>query len=272
MKNNMLKYRVLTALILFFFVLLAIWFLPMPWFAILIGAIMIWAAWEWSALAGIKNKYWRGFYVILLGITLFAAYYLPIFWVLIASVILWLWAAVAIFCYAIYIAPLGFQYPAVKLIVGFFALISCWLAINALREDIGGPGWLLFGLMLVWSMDTGAYAAGRLWGKHTLIARVSPKKTWEGLGGGIILSLLIAVIGGILFHLPFSQLSLVILLALITVFFAVIGDLFESMLKRQAGVKDSGRLLPGHGGILDRVDSLIVALPIFTLGSLLISG
>ena len=265
----MLKYRVLTALILFSLILLAIWFLSASWFSVLIGGIILWAAWEWSALSGIKNKYIRGFYVALIGVALSAACYLSIFWVLIASLIIWLWVAVAILCYALNLTPLGFQYLLLKIIFGFFALIFCWLTINALRENIGGPSWLLFGLMLIWAMDTGAYAVGRFWGRHTLIARVSPNKTWEGLVGGIVLTLLVAIIRGVFFRFSLYQLSLLVLLAIVTGFFAVVGDLFESMLKRQAGIKDSGRLLPGHGGMLDRIDSLIVALPIFALGSLL---
>ena len=264
----MFKYRILTAFIFLFLVLLAIWFLSAFWFSLLTGVVMLWAAWEWSFLAGIKNKYNRGFYVALIGLVLYVACYLNIFWMLIASLVIWLWVTVAILCYALNLAPLGFQYVSLKAIFGFFALIFCWLTINALREDIGGPSWLLFGLILIWAMDTGAYIAGRLLGKHILIARVSPNKTWEGFVGGIVLTLLVAITRGIVFRFPLHQLSWILLLSVITGFFAVIGDLFESMLKRQVGIKDSGGLLPGHGGILDRIDSLIVALPIFALCSL----
>ena len=264
----MLKHRVLTFLILVPLLLIAIWYLPMPWFGFLIGAVIAWAAWEWSILAGIKNYYFRGLYLIALLLALIVTYYLPIFWVLIISFGVWLWAAAAVICYAKGFLPLGFQYNITKIVVGFFVLTSCWVAGVALREDIGEPGWLLFGLVLVWAMDTGSYAAGRLWGKRTLIARVSPNKTWEGLWGGIILTLAAAVTILLIFRQPFFRLVLISLLALVTAIFAVMGDLFESMLKRQAGVKDTGQLLPGHGGILDRIDSILAALPIFLLGSL----
>ena len=268
----MLKYRIVTSLILLIFILLCIWLLPMSWFSILMGVIIVYGGWEWFALAGIKNSYIRGFYVVLLSTILWTAYYLPIFWVLISALIVWLWVIAAVVCYALGIAPLGLQYPVVKIILGFFALVPCWLAVTTLREDIDGLSWLIFGLLLVVAMDTGAYAAGRLWGKHKLTVRVSPNKTWEGLGGGFILTLSITLMTGILSRFSLYQLSILTLLALVTGFFAVIGDLFESMLKRQAGIKDSGRLLPGHGGILDRIDSLIGALPVLALGSLLMSG
>lgn len=268
----MLKYRIVTSLILLTFILLCICLLPMSWFSILMGVIVVYGGWEWFALAGIKNSYVRGSYVVLLSVILWIVYYLPIFWVLISTLIVWLWVIAAVVCYALDITPLGLQYPAVKIILGFFALVPCWLAVTTLREDIDGLAWLIFGLLLVAAMDTGSYVAGRLWGKHKLTIRVSPNKTWEGLGGGFVLILLIALVTGMLFRFSLYQLSILTLLALVTGFFAVIGDLVESMLKRQAGIKDSGRLLPGHGGILDRIDGLIVALPIFALGSLLISG
>lgn len=264
----MLKHRVLTLLVLVPLLLLAIWYLPMPWFGFLIGSVMVRAAWEWSALARIKNCCFRALYLISALLILIGTYYLPIFWVSIISSVVWLWAAAAVICYAKGFLPLGFQYNVTKIVVSFFVLTSFWMAGVTLREDIGGPGWLLFGLVLVWAMDIGAYAAGRWWGKRALIARVSPNKTWEGLWGGIFLTLAVAVIVSFIFHQPFFRLILISLLALVTAIFAIIGDLFESMLKRQAGVKDTGKLLPGHGGILDCIDSILAALPIFLLGSL----
>ncbi|QTS83704.1 phosphatidate cytidylyltransferase [Coxiella endosymbiont of Amblyomma nuttalli] len=266
----MFEHRFLTLLVLIPIILLAIEFLPMPWFAILVGVVIAWAAWEWTRLIGIINHYSRGLYVLLIALALWAVYYLSVFWILAASLVIWIWIAAAIFCYALGFAPLGFQYSMIKIVVGFFTLVPCWLAITVSHENVGGPGWLLFGFTVVWTMDTGAYVAGRWLGKHTLITRVSPKKTWEGLLGGIISTFLIVAVACVIFHLPFSHVFRFYLLTLFTIVFAVIGDLFESMIKRQAGVKDSGQLLPGHGGILDRIDSVIAALPVFVLCSLLI--
>ncbi|MFW0054645.1 MAG: phosphatidate cytidylyltransferase [Coxiella endosymbiont of Dermacentor nuttalli] len=268
----MFKHRVLTLLILVPILLLVIWCSPMPWFGFLIGAMIAWAAWEWSALAGIKNYYLRWLYMIAILLALIRIYYFPIFWVLIISFSIWLWIAAAVICYANGFLPLGFQYKTTKIVISFFVLTSCWIAGIALREDIGGPGWLLFGLILIWAMDIGAYTIGQWWGKRTFIKRVSPNKTWEGVWGGIFLTLTIAVIISLIFRQSFFRLILISLLALVTAISAIIGDLFESMLKRQAGVKDTGRLLPGHGGILDRIDSILAALPTFLLGSLLLLG
>lgn len=264
----MLKHRLLTLLVLIPLLLLAIKYLQMPWFGFSIGAVMALAAWEWSALAGIKHYYFRSLYVIIALLGLIGTYYLPILWVLIISFVVWLWAGVAVMCYAEGFLPLGFQYNITKIIVGFLVLTSCWATGVTLREDIG-PGWLLCGLVLVWAADIGAYAAGRWWGKRALIKRVSPNKTLEGLWGGIVLTLVVAVIISLIFHQPFFRSILINFLALFTAIFAIIGDLFESMLKRQAGLKDTGQLLPGHGGILDSIDSILSALPIFLLGSLL---
>ena len=267
----MLRHRVLTILALIPIVLLAVGFLPMPWFAVLVGAVIAWAALEWAALTGIISYYGRGLYVFLIAIVLWATYYLSVFWILAISFVVWIWITAAIFCYAFDCAPLGFQYSIIRIFAGFLTLIPCWLAIIALREDIGGPRWLLFGFIVVWAMDIGAYITGLWWGKHTLVTRVSPKKTWEGLWGGIISTLLVVSVVDLIFRLPLDLIFLFYLLTLIAAAFAIVGDLFESMLKRQADVKDSGQLLPGHGGILDRIDSVVAALPVFALCSLLIT-
>ena len=265
----MFKHRIITVLVLAPLLFLVIWYLTVPWFSFLIGAVIARAAWEWSALAGIKNYYFRSLYVIAILLTLIGACYLSIFWILIISLAVWLWIAAAVVCYAKGFLPLGFQYNVMKIIIGFFVLASCWVSGIVLHEDVGRSGWLLFGLVSIWATDIGAYVAGLYWGKKKLIARVSPNKTWEGLWGGIILTLVTTVIISLILRQSIFRLILLSLLTLVTAIFAIIGDLFESMLKRQAGVKDTSQLLPGHGGILDRIDSILAALPIFLLGSVL---
>lgn len=267
----MFKHRVITAIILVPLILAMIWFLPMPWFAILMGAVVAWAGWEWSGLLGIERLGIRILYFIAVIVMLGVSYYLPLRLVLIITSLVWLWVFAAIVCYQKNLSPLGFQYPIVKAITGVLVLVSCWLSINVLREDIGGPIWLLFGLFMIWMMDTGCYFSGKLWGKRPLLTRVSPNKTWEGFWGGLVITLLLSMIICLIVQVPFHRFLMITSLSLVTVLFAVIGDLFESMLKRQVGVKDSGIGLPGHGGILDRIDSVLAALPIFTLGSLLMS-
>ncbi len=264
----MFKSRMLTALVLIVLFVLVIWFFTMPWLSLVIGAVIAWGAWEWSSLVGITHGWGRALYVALIILALLSTYFLPIPWVLFISLIAWLWAITAVLLYARGRSSLGFDRRWVKALMGFLALVPCWLAVIVLHEDIGGPVWLLFGLAVICAADVGAYISGKLWGRHILIARVSPNKTWEGFWGGLILAALISVVVCLAFRVPFSHLLMITLLAVITALFAIIGDLFESMLKRQAGIKDSGGGLPGHGGILDRIDSATAALPIFTLGSL----
>lgn len=129
------------------------------------------------------------------------------------------------------------------------------------------PWWLMYVFLLVWCADSGAYFVGRKLGRRKMAPNVSPNKSMEGLAGGLATGLLV-VIGISVFKLQLSGVALISFVALsaVTILASVLGDLFESMLKRQAGVKDSGTILPGHGGVLDRIDSLLSATPIFALG------
>lgn len=129
------------------------------------------------------------------------------------------------------------------------------------------PWWLMYLFLLVWGADSGAYFVGRKFGKRKLAPTVSPNKSVEGLYGGIITTILVMLVVQYNYlNLTLIQQILFLILSLITVFGSVLGDLFESMIKRRAGIKDSGRVLPGHGGVLDRIDSLLVAAPIFATG------
>jgi len=126
-----------------------------------------------------------------------------------------------------------------------------------------GAQWVLFALVLVWVADIGAYFCGRRFGRVRLAPQVSPAKTWEGVFGAMLLSALVAIAGALWFHLP---LGTFLALCLGVVGFSIIGDLTESLLKRYAGVKDSGTLFPGHGGVMDRIDSITGAAPVLFLG------
>jgi len=136
-------------------------------------------------------------------------------------------------------------------------------------DHFAGAWWLLFVLLLVWGADSGAYMFGKMFGKHKLAPKVSPGKTWEGFLGGLVTSALIAVLFATLAPLTVSTGTLVIC-AIIATLASVLGDLTESMFKREAGIKDSGNLIPGHGGILDRIDSLTAAVPVFACLLLLV--
>jgi phosphatidate cytidylyltransferase len=154
--------------------------------------------------------------------------------------------------------------------MGAFVLVPCWASINYIRNQDEGPLGLLFLFVLIWGADSAAYFVGKKWGTKRLAPYVSPGKSWQGLMGALLVSTLIVLTTLWLCNVPFPIWPWAIVLSLVTVLFSIVGDLFESMIKRQAKVKDSGKLLPGHGGVLDRIDSLTAAAPIFVLGALLL--
>lgn len=269
----MLKRRILTALCLLVPLLLVVFLLPSGYFAFVSGLIVLWAGWEWMQLVPVQSTYGQAGYLVILFFLLCWFDQLPLFSFLLIALIVWVWIAAAVVRYGRHgnDSMLGFQYPMVKKIVGLFLLCVCWEAINTLFQWLNGRFWLLFVLMIIWGMDTGAYFSGRLWGKRKLIPRVSPKKTWEGVWGGsvLVLVIIVMVFMGMYVRLQWYTIFPFIYffaLSLITVAFSVMGDLFESMLKRHLGIKDSGHLLPGHGGVLDRIDSVLAGIPIFVLG------
>jgi len=158
-----------------------------------------------------------------------------------------------------------------KLLAGTLAIVPAWAALVLIHAGGDPPGhqghlWLLAALALVWAADSGAYFAGRHFGKHKLAPRISPNKTWEGLVGGLIAGVAVAVGLGWLAGIDAAHLPGLLITSVVAVFASVLGDLFESLIKRHAGAKDSGHLIPGHGGVLDRVDGVLAAIPVFALG------
>ena len=149
-------------------------------------------------------------------------------------------------------------------LAGVFALVPAWLALMRLRLDLpNGAQWLLFVLILVWVADMGAFFFGGRFGRLRLAPAVSPGKTWEGVLGGVLLATVVAVCGSVWFQIP---LAFFLPLCLTGVAFSIVGDLTESLLKRFAGVKDSGSVFPGHGGVMDRIDSVTGAAPVLLFG------
>ncbi len=267
--SQKLKQRIITASTLAPIVILGIFFLP-PWAFLLISAIiLIYGGWEWSNLVDFTQRWQRGCYVFALTIIFFISYFIPIAIVLWLAFGWWIFAALLVKTYPNSVRwwAMGWLYRSV---MGILVLTPCWIALNLVRHHSWGPELLFFAFFLVWSADTGAFIVGRKWGKHKLAPNVSPGKTVEGLLGGLIFTLGFAIVGGLLFKLntPLQWFGLIIF-AIAVAIAAVIGDLFESMMKRLVGVKDSGVLLPGHGGLLDRIDSLTAAMPIFALAVLL---
>lgn len=264
----MLKLRILTALILIPLVVWGIFALPQLYFVGISTAIILLAAWEWSRLAGWTNYWLRALYVVITFMTFplvqFSAYLTSFTLIFAIGTACWL----LILGYLIYMRNQTTLLPlpnAVVAISGFICLAMCWEALLILHLK---PELLMFMLVLIWLADTFAYFGGRLWGKHKLAVTISPNKTLEGLACGVIASLVIGGIGQWFFITPGElHIGLFFMIAL-TIIISVAGDLFESVLKRQQGLKDSGKLLPGHGGVLDRIDSLIAAAPVFALAAM----
>jgi phosphatidate cytidylyltransferase len=269
----MLKQRLITAIILIpIFVLLLLKLSPIA-FNTLILAFLLIGAWEWSGLMEIKKKWWRGVYAALIfAAVVMTSRYIDV--VMSAALIFWLLALLLVLIYPATSRWWG-KDVICRGVMGVFVFIPTFCALQFLHntEIFGahrGPYVLLYLFVLIWGADSGAYFAGKLWGKTKLAPRVSPGKSWQGLAGALFLTVLIAPLFLYLFPAPAPTFWMVEALALVTVLFSVLGDLFESMLKRNAGVKDSGKLIPGHGGLLDRIDSLTAAAPIFASGCLLL--
>lgn len=261
----MLKNRVITGLILLVVALSFLIFASASIFFYVTAAIFLYLGWEWRVLLGAASFRAVWVYFICFVALLIASPFVPLAFVLWASVMWWL---IAFFLVMLYpkCAPFWSKSFIWRGLMGIFTLIPCWLAMNAIRQLPNGLTMLFYLLFIIWATDTGAYFVGKWKGRHLLSPKVSPKKTWEGLVGGVLLALIIAGLGALLLRMPFFFVVRLLVIALGASLVSVLGDLLESMLKREAGIKDTGHYLPGHGGLLDRLDSLTAAAPIFLLG------
>ena len=258
----MLKQRVVTALCLVPLAVAAIYFTSLPWFALIIAVAAALGVWEWAAFAGLRSRGARASYVVVWSLLVALTWYSPQLSQasLIAGLVLWIAAAVVVLTYPASASLL--RRPVVAGVVGLIVLWSAWSAIVTIRSLPDGANWLLWGFVLVWGADIGAYFAGRAFGRHKLAPSVSPGKTWEGVAGGLLLAAIAC--GGALAWaqiLDLAWVAVIILLVAVSVF----GDLFESVMKRMSDIKDSGSLLPGHGGVLDRVDAVVAVMPLLAL-------
>jgi phosphatidate cytidylyltransferase len=256
----MLRQRVITALILGALVLLGIFLAPADVLMMAATALIIAGAWEWSAFLKVPSLAARLVFLLLIAAGIAAMWSIGVTSSRLDQVMLGagLWWVMALLWCAFVPAVINAGSAA---LAGILVLLPTWLALVRLHQL--SSQLLLFVLLLVVAADVGAYFAGRAFGKHKLAPRVSPGKTWEGVGGGCVGAMLMGIMGGIWFELnlaPFLVLCAAVFVA------SVIGDLTESMFKRHAGLKDSGALLPGHGGVMDRIDSITAAAPIFLVG------
>jgi len=271
----MLKTRILTAVVAIPLLVAALVYFPLGWLTVLFGFFIAAAAWEWATLAGLQQLFAKMTYiasVLLLGVFLiYGVLHEPalIVSLLVAAALWWLWALVELVSRK-EVNKGMFAVRSGRIIGGFLVLVPLWVAcVYLLAADAERPRALLFLLALVWMADTAAYFAGSLLGRTKLAPQVSPGKTVEGVVGGVIGVVLLAwLCGTMVWKYEVGLLMRWIGLAAVTALFSVVGDLTESKLKRIAGVKDSGRLFPGHGGVLDRIDALTAAAPIFALGGI----
>ncbi|MGD9597338.1 MAG: phosphatidate cytidylyltransferase [Steroidobacteraceae bacterium] len=262
----MLRQRVATALVLGAFILVVLFLLP-SWATVAVITVAILAgAWEWSAFIGAGGRVSTiaRLAFVALVIAAIAALALPAAPPLPGRTVLAIaiaWWVVALGW--ITLAPAAAPRPT-GAIAGILTLVPAWYALVHLRTDLAaGAQWVLFLLILVTAADSGAYFAGRRFGRVKLAPRVSPGKTWEGVIGGFAAGCAAALAGAQWFDLPPGPF---VMLAATVIVFSVVGDLLESLMKRCAGVKDSGTLFPGHGGMLDRIDSLTAAAPVLLAG------
>ncbi len=267
----MLKVRILTALVMLPVALLILFVLPEDAFAMCIGFIVLVGAWEWIRLSGLVGQIPT---VALLGVfscILIGCYALPSIYVpmlLGIGCLFWIVAAAIVAMYPQSREQIGGK--QMKLCFGLMVLIPAYLALLFLRRHEAHVLLIALLVAIIWAADVGAYFVGRRFGTRKLAPDVSPGKSWAGLVGGMVVALAVGIVGASIGeptdHLfsPIAWAVLVFIVA-ITVLFSILGDLFESLIKREQGVKDSSSLLPGHGGVMDRIDSLTAATPIFAL-------
>lgn len=281
----MLIKRVITAVVLAPATIAAIFYLSLEHFALLIMAVMAIGAWEWGPLMGFENKRRRLAFVVTTVVLISALWlYVPleqlwqgtgelntyvnyIFWLAISW---WALSAALTFLYPRY-SKFWSSHRSIRGVFGWLTLVPTWLAFVVLRandyqnDPYHGAQLIMFLFLMVWAADIGAYFVGKSIGKHKLMPNVSPGKTMEGFIGGVIFACILVSVAGYFLQWQLQQFVLVIGVTALITTISVLGDLNESMFKRQAGIKDSGSILPGHGGVLDRIDSLTATAPVFAL-------
>ncbi|EEB46501.1 MULTISPECIES: phosphatidate cytidylyltransferase [Providencia] len=281
---DVLKYRLLTAVILIPIVIAALFLLSPANFGLVVIAVCALGAWEWAQFAGWHSPAKRIGLAVVFAVALLAIQFSLLDMTALAnsSFILYsLWAGLIWWIAAILLVV---TYPAsaswgksviIRLLFGVLTIVPFYSGMMVLRtigyqaDTSVGAWWLLYVMLLVWGADSGAYAFGRTIGRNKMAPKVSPGKTWEGLIGGLITAGIISWLFSLYAPIP-AMPDYLLVTSIIVVVVSVFGDLTESMFKRQSGIKDSSHLIPGHGGILDRIDSLTAAIPVFAGLNLLV--
>jgi phosphatidate cytidylyltransferase len=278
----MLRQRIITAVILAPLALCAILFLPIEGFKLAVAGVICLGAYEWANMSGISSRFFKAWFTIFIAVLCGILIYTveaefiwvqgelhPLFafclWV---AAFWWALSLIMIIAYPKY-SEFWKDSIVIRATFGVLTLIPTWVAIVSLRTSLYevdpnyGASLLFYVLGIVWAADIGAFFVGVKFGKHKLRPNVSPGKSIEGLAGGITASFAIIAFAAMHYQFESSRIGIHVLIGVITVAVSALGDLNESMVKRCAGIKDSGKLLPGHGGVMDRIDSLTAAFPVF---------
>ncbi|WP_455208952.1 phosphatidate cytidylyltransferase [Kaarinaea lacus] len=269
----MLKLRLITAAFLVPIVVGSVLWLSAVQFAAFFAVFAVIGGWEWSRFLRVQHPLMRALYAaIVMAAILLCWFYVAgnperVLAVLIVGLIWWVCALVLVFMY-----PNCNRIRSSRIlgsIIGLLVIVPCWLAIIELRSNYEqGPYLVLFLLALIAITDSTAYFGGKKWGAHKLAPQVSPGKTWEGVFSGLLGAAVFSLLCTWFFdflHWEWKTVASFVGVSVVTAMTSVLGDLSESMFKRQVGIKDSGKILPGHGGILDRIDSLTAAAPLFSV-------
>lgn len=263
----MLYQRILTAIPLAAFVFWIIFFQSNAVFFYFLLFVVFVSGYEWARLSGVNNNPLRMLFAfVITAVTWAIPQYLAdyILWLIYISV-LW-WFSISYYLKLAKPEAANSKLKPDKLFIAFVVLPAAALAMQKIHAMNQGADWLFYALALVWVADTGAYFAGKKFGKNKLAPNISPGKTKEGLMGAVIATSLYTLVASYYFELDTERSALLVLLSVILTFISASGDLYFSFLKREAGLKDSGNILPGHGGILDRIDSVLAAMPVFAVG------
>ncbi|MGL6027314.1 MAG: phosphatidate cytidylyltransferase [Vibrio sp.] len=275
-----MKQRIITALVLAPLVILGIIYLPLSWFMVALAVVTLLGFWEWTQfvnqtsrlLAMLPALLFGGLSLALINVELpsISQMATPHLTLLMIGSVWWVVSSLLALTYP-RSRPCWGPSSSVRHVFGLLTLLPFFWSVVFLRahsylsDPFYGAKLVLFVCFLVWAADSGAYFVGKSFGKHKMAPAVSPNKTIEGLIGGIVMAMLVGYWAAQWFAIPFSSTLSMLLIILVTVVISVLGDLVESMFKRVSGIKDSSNIIPGHGGILDRIDSLTAAFPVFAL-------
>ena len=264
---EVLKQRIISASVLIPIIFIGVYSLSTDWFAVLLAVFISVGAWEWAAMCGYKTSMSRLLYALfIIGVLLLIYLFreTPISLIIVVMALIWWFLAMLLLIFFPQYINAVLDSSYLRKSIGFLVLVPAWLSLVLLHAN-GSKGviLLLFLLVLIWVADSAAYFIGRRWGKTKLSRTVSPSKTWEGVFGALFATFILGMFYAFFNNMHGIQLVIFLSICQLTVLVSVLGDLLESMIKRQSRLKDSGSIIPGHGGVMDRIDGLTAAGPFF---------